>query len=263
MGNVIRNVTREEFSDCKPWLLDEYVTIGTSETPIVHFVVKAGLFSCFKVFVRRGFNFNILDAHGNTPLHYAAEKDVRFVADLLELGLSDTAYNNHGMTPLTIAVLNKKYSNVPLLKDAMFIRDNKYNGPIHYAIMANDKRMIKSLIENTPVGFLSSGLYAKSVSSCPEDYHLNYFTNAEYMSAISLAVSMLYEDSIRVLMEYKVDMNAKCNGKTPISILTGKRVRGDPKLLHIWSILTRDTDVYRNIGGGNQTGLLTNEFKFF
>jgi ankyrin repeat protein len=82
MGNDI-NITRFEFAATKPWLLDEEATVGKEQIPIAVFSVRAGIMSYFNVFVQRGFSFQYVDEFGNTPLHYAAEKNHDYVSALL------------------------------------------------------------------------------------------------------------------------------------------------------------------------------------
>ena len=98
MGNTVTNLSRQEFSRTKPWLIDENTTIGKQETPIVFFVVKAGMTSIFNVLIQRSFNFNVVDEFGNTPLHYAAEKSNLFVFTLVRRGLDPCAQNKKGQT---------------------------------------------------------------------------------------------------------------------------------------------------------------------
>lgn len=275
MGNTV-NISKEEFARTKPWLFDENVTIGKENTPLVFFVVKLGITSAFNVFIQRGFNFNMVDEFGNTPLHYAATKSGIFVQALVARGLDIMAHNAKGQTPLVIAVLNKRIKHIPILAGAMFIRDNDYMGPIHHAMkMKSDMKldMVKELIRYTPA--LPS--YWLLTYTEPVVYHLNYFANTESFPPMHLAVMTMDKTMVRLFLSMGGDMNSEYSGKTPKSILVqiGSTLRYGgifptdyctrQEVMGMWAVLTKDTNVHRNVlaGANNHTGLLSGEYKCF
>ena len=258
MGNTT-NISRFEFAATKPWLLNENVTVGKQKIPVAAFSVRAGLMSSFNVFIQRGFNFNLLDEFRNTPLHYAAEKKHDYVTALLHHGLSPTRYNLKGQTPLMIAVRNGQYQHVKALADAMFIRDNDCNAPIHYAIETNDVKMVQLLLKYTP-DIPSTWIFTVCNSF---DYHMYRLLNNESMSALCMAVLKLKFEAVKCMISFGADPNLKCNGVSANSILAKmgtKCTYGDiyyskqctrEEITKMWAVLMRDTDVNKNIGGNN------------
>lgn len=273
MGNTITNISREEFSRTKPWLFDENVTIGNQETPIVIFVVKAGLTGAFNTFIQRRFNFNVVDEFGNTPLHYAAEKSGIFVSVLIKNGLDPRLQNNKGQTPLILAVLSKKTEHLQLLSPAMFIRDTKSTGPIHHAMNLNDLGLVKELIRCTP----ELPKHWLLTFNEPVDYHLNYFANVESFPPMHLSVVNMDIEMVKCILSFGGNIDSEYNGKSAKSILVsiGATLRYGgifpmdkctrEQVLEMWSVLTDDTNVYRNMDAtaDRHTGLLTGEYKCF
>lgn len=263
MGNTT-NISRFEFAATKPWLLNENVTVGKQKIPVAVFSVRAGLMSFFNVFIQRGFNFNLLDEFRNTPLHYAAEKKHDYVTALLHHGLSPSRYNLKGQTPLMIAVRNGQYQHVKALAGAMFIRDNRCNAPIHYAIETNDVKMVQILIKYTP-SIPSSWLFTDCTST---EYHIQRLQNSESMSALCMAVLRLKYEIVECLMSFGADPNLQYNGVSAKSIIAKmgrNNTYGDifyskhcttEEIARMWGILTRDTNVNRNIGNGLHARLL-------
>lgn len=263
MGNTT-NISRFEFAATKPWLLNENVTVGKQKIPVAAFSVRAGLMSSFNVFIQRGFNFNLMDEFRNTPLHYAAEKKHDYVTALLHHGLSPTRYNLKGQTPLMIAVRNGQYQHIKALAEAMFIRDNEYNAPIHYAIETNDVKMVQLLLKYTPK-IPSSWIFTDCSSL---DYHMHRLMNNESMSALCMAVLKLKYEVVECLMSFGADPSMEYKGVSAKSILAKmgtKNTYGDifyskhctkEEIARMWGILTKDSDVNRNIGSGLHTSLL-------
>ncbi len=273
MGNIVTNITRGEFARSKPWLFDEHVTVGKEQTPIVFFVVKAGLISTFNVFIRRGFNFNIVDEFGNTPLHYAAIKSGLFVSTLIDVGLDPCYRNKKGQTPLILAVLNKKIEHVKLLRSSIFTRDEHCNGPIHHAMRLEDTNMVKELVKHTP----DLPKHWLLTYNEPIDYHLNYFANDQMFPPMHLSVIKMNKDLARCILSLGGDVGSEYNGKSSKSILArigssmlyGGNIPTErctrEQVVEMWSILTDDTNVYRHIDAtaSRETGLLSGEYKCF
>tara|TARA_B110000008_G_scaffold271037_1_gene302003 strand:- start:3995 stop:4789 length:795 start_codon:yes stop_codon:yes gene_type:complete len=263
MGNNI-NITRFEFAGTKPWLLDEEATVGKEQIPIAVFSVRAGIMSYFNVFVQRGFSFKYVDEFGNTPLHYAAEKNHDYVSALLENGLSPSRYNLRGQTPLMIAVKNGRYQHVKALLSVWYIRDYKCNAPIHYAIEADDVKMVMLLLSNTPK--LPSTWILTNYKAT--EYHMHCLLNSESISAFCMAVLKLKYEAVQCFMSLGADPDLEINGVSAKSILAKMGTRntyGDifyskhctkKEIDKMWSILSRDMDVNRNIGGDLHTRLL-------
>jgi ankyrin repeat protein len=273
MGNTTTNISREEFSRTKPWLFDENVTVGNQQTPIVLFVVKAGLTGAFNVFIQRRFNFNVVDEFGNTPLHYAAEKSGVFVNTLVKNGLDTCAQNYKGRTPLISAVLSKKIEHVPLLSTAMFTRDTRCKGPIHHAMDLRDLEIIKELVRYTP----ALPKHWVLTYNEPIDYHLNYFANVESFPPMHLSVTNMDIEMVKCILSLGGNIDSEYNGKSAKGILVsiGATLRYGgifptdictrEQVLKMWSVITDETNVYRNMDAGadRHTGLLTGEYKCF
>ena len=263
MGNK-NNITRYEFAATKPWLLDEDVTVGKEEIPIAVFSVRAGIMSYFNIFIQRKFSFHYVDEFGNTPLHYAAEKNHDYVSALLENGLSPTRYNIKGQTPLMIAVKNGRYQHVKALLSAWCIRDCECNAPIHYAIEANDVKMVMLLLSNTP-NLPYTWVFTNYT---PIQYHMHCLLNSESMSAFCMAVLKLKYEAVECFMSLGANPDLKIKGMSAKSILAKMGTRntyGDiyyskhctkKEIDKMWSILSRDMDVNRNVGGDLHTRLL-------
>ncbi len=263
MGNAV-NISRFEFAATKPWLLNENVTVGKQKIPVAVFSVRAGMMSYFNVFVQRGFKFNFVDEFGNTALHYAAEKNHDYVTALLHCGMSLTQYNIRGQTPLMIAVKNGRYQYVKSLCSAWYIRDYKCNAPIHYAIETNDVKMVLLMLSNTPAFPLS---WIFTIYN-PLEYHMYCLLNSESMSAFCMAVLKLKYEVVQCFMSLGADPNLQINGMSANSVLAKMGTRntyGDifysksctkKEIDKMWSILAKDTDVNRNIGGDLHTKLL-------
>ena len=258
MGNTT-NISRFEFSATKPWLLNENVTVGKEEIPVAAFSVRAGIMSMFNVFVQRGFNFNFVDEFGNTPLHYAAEKNHDYVTALLNCGLSPTRYNLLGQTPLMIAVKNGRYQHVKALSSVWYIRDYKCNAPIHYAIEANDVKMVLLLLSNTPK--LPSTWFFTTYTAT--EYHMHHLLNSESMSAFCMAVLTLEYEAVKCFMS--LGANPDLAAKTVLAKMGTRNTYGDifyskhcskKDIDKMLSILARDTDVNRNVGGDLHARLL-------
>jgi ankyrin repeat protein len=273
MGNVTTHISREEFARTKPWLFDENVTVGNQQTPIVIFVVKAGLTGAFNVFIQRRFNFNVVDEFGNTPLHYAAEKSGVFVNTLVKNGLDPCAQNYKGQTPLISAVLSNKKEHFQLLSTAMFIRDTRFRGPIHHAMGLNDLELIKELVRYTP----ALPKHWILTYNEPIDYHLNYFANVESFPPVHLSVMSMDMEMVKCILLMGGDVDSEYNGKTARGILVsiGATLRYGgifptdictrEEVSEMWSVITDDTNVHRHIDAGadRHTGLLTGGYKCF
>ena len=275
MGNKsVKDISRKDFASINPWIIDEDTCIGRERMPIVCFVTRANMLHFLEVFVHRKFNFNVVDHAGNTPLHYAAEKKTpELVYRMLEMGLSPTQTNKRKQSPLLVAVFMKRYHNIKPLAEAMYFADDKGNGPIHYAIRASDESMVRLLMANTPE---LSWWHVAQGHTDPREYHLNYFCDAGAFSPLGLAVILLKYDMVVCLIDMGADKSIECNGKTPKSILAQigtnllyggvfptKRCTRE-EVLRMWSILTKDIDVYRNIDAGATgfTGLVTGVHKY-
>lgn len=275
MGNTsVKDISKEKFSNVNPWVIDEKTVIGTENIPLVCFVTKANMLYMVDVFIKRRFNFKVTDYAGNTPLHYAADKKTPEMTEkMLEQGLDPMVTNRHGQTPLLVAVHTKRYHNVKLLSEAMFVCDGKGNGPIHYAIQQSDESMLRLLIENTP--YLSWWEIAKGHTDATS-FHLNYFCDSAMFSPLSLAVVTLNYKMASCLIEMGADNSVECNGKTPKSILAkiGSRLKYGgifptkrctrEDVLKMWGILSSDIDVYRNVTENNTpyTGLISGTHKY-
>ena len=152
-----------------------------------------------------------------------------------------------------IAILNKRYDHIPLLKDAMFVRDTKYNGPIHHAILEEDIRLLHALVLNTPP------LPKRWILTfaTPIEYHLNYFPQAESLTALSLAISYMKTNAVKELIDLGADKNASFRNHTPLDamkqILKTLRYGGtykcyactDLEAKKLWAVLEDDTNVNR------------------
>lgn len=270
MGNVpnvrARDITGYDFKT-----IDPNTTIGSEQTPLCIFVVRGNYRTQYQLLSDRGANFNIVDFYGNSPLHYAAERECNFIRSLVDKGLDPSLKNKRGLTPLHIAVKNKHYEYIYHLKDAMFVTDNEGNGPIHHAILNQDIRMIQFLLVNTPklpMTWLMT--YCE-----PKEFHLNYFGNHENFTPLSLAIHKMHPYVIAALINHGADPTALYNKKSPndhIAQIRRRLLYDDDKkactkeqVLHIWSIINKDTDVYRNINpcADKHTGLLSNTVKFY
>lgn len=246
-------MTAKQLMDTKPSQVSENTMINS--IPVVCYVVKAGLVFYIKAFIARRFSFHRTDIYGNTPLHYAASKKrIELVQLFVEMGLSTTLVNKRGHTPLMIAILNKRYDHIPLLKDAMFVRDHKYNGPIHHAILEEDVRLLHALVLNTPP--LPKRWFLTFAT--PVEYHLNYFPQVESMPALTLAVSYMKNNMVKELIDLGADKQASFRNHTPLDamnkILKTLRYGGTYKpyvcteleAKKLWAVLEDDTNVSRN-----------------
>ena len=260
------NMTARQLMDTKPFKVSENTLVNS--IPVVCYVVKAGLIFYVKAFIARKFSFNRVDIYGNTPLHYAAStKRSKLVSLFVEMGLSTCLTNKRGQTPLMIAILNKRYDHIPMLKDAMFVRDAQYNGPLHHAILEEDVRLLHALVLNTPPLPKTWVL----TFTHPKDYHLNYFPQTESLPALSLAISYMKFTMVKELIQLGADKNASYSNQTPLSILNGiartlryggtfktdRRTQKDVK--RMWGVLEDDTNINRTTYNfsDKHTGLLS------
>lgn len=275
MGNKsVKDLRPEDFANVNPWLVEENTVVGTEKTPLVCFVAKANLMYMVDIFIKRRFNFNVVDFAGNCPLHYAADKKTPEMTEkMLEQGLDPLLTNKFGQTPLLVAVLTKRYHNVKILSSAMFIRDRKGNGPIHYAIRHSDESMVRLLVENTP--YLPWWELAKGYSD-PLSFHLNYFCDGNMFTCLSLSVIRMDYNMASCLIDMGADKGAEYNGKTPKSILAkvGSKLQyggicptktcTNDDVIKMWGILSKDIDVYRNVYNDDTqyTGLISGTHKY-
>ncbi len=250
MGQI--SMTAKQLMETKPSQVSENTIINS--IPVVNYVVKAGLIFYIKAFIARGFSFHRIDIYGNSPLHYAASKKrIELVELFVEMGLSTTYVNKRGHTPLMIAILNKRYEHIPLLKDAMFVRDRKHNGPIHHAILEEDVRLLHALVLNTPP------LPRRWILTfaTPVEYHLNYFPQAESLPALTLAISYMKNKMVKELIDLGADKQASFRNQSPLdamnNILKTLRYGGTYKVYRctnleakkLWAVLEDDTNVGR------------------
>jgi len=250
------NISRSECVNADPWMLNEACTIGKEKTPLPCFVAKAGLLYMFDIFMKRKFNFKVVDHFGNSPLHYAAEKSsCEMVEKLLELGLDPLLCNYKKQTPLLFAVMCGQHEHVKYLSSAMFIADDVSNGPIHYAVLSKDTKMLKLLVDNTPemnnmITEWIVGYYYES-----REYHLNYFNEPPLCMAVS---SMDFKTA-----ECLVELGAKVNEQVKETLASDRKTPKED-MLKMWSILSKDIDVYRNMDStaDRYTGLLSGESKY-
>lgn len=270
MGNS-PNIRALDISGYDFKTIDLNTTIGREETPLVIFVVRGNYKTQFHILLDRGAKFKIVDFYGNSPLHYAAERKCDFIQYLIEKGLDPCLRNKHGLTPLHIAVRNKHYEYIYHLKNAMFVSDNKGDGPIHYAIKNGDSEMIHCLLVNSP----SLPMTWVMTYYEPKEYHLNYFANGSNLTPLSLAIDTMNVQIIALLVDNGADPKAKHNDKSPNdhiakirrSLLYDNEQKQCTKedILKIWSVVNNDTDVHRNTNlfANKYTGLLSGTAKFY
>ena len=118
----------------------------------------------------RNFDINIKDKNNNTPLHIAALKSINITKYLLDKGADVNAVNNHGLTPLFIAVYdNNKFATAKeilkddntLLQEHMKLirlliskgadinhKSNYGKTVLHFATQEKNTALVKFLVDN-------------------------------------------------------------------------------------------------------------------
>jgi len=272
MGNVSYNIDAKDLHLKDPGkdLIQQNTTIGENKIPIQCYAVR-GRHKVLFDYLIANVTFNVYDAQGDTPLHYAASLSSSYYMKKI-LQVLNTQYPNQMLrTPLLVAVLHHRYDYIRPLRFAMYDYDKSGYGPIHYAIQQRDKRMIKLLISLSP----PLPKHWVFTMCTPKEYHLNYFPNVESLPPLSMALQNLDFELVDMLVRLGADIDAVYNGKSPKDhmVIIGSTLRyggvfptktcTTMDVQRMWGILTRDTDVHRNTGGDMSTGLLSGEYKYF
>src|SRR5438876_8977501 len=143
------------------------------------------------------------DDHGNTPLHLAAVKGHKVIAELLLAKHADVNdKENHGNTPLHLAAV-KSYKEVAELllanKAKVNTKDNNGRTPLHWAAVKGYKDMAELLLANKA--------------------NVNAKTYKDGAPPLYWAVSNDHKDAAALLLASKAEWNAKDTNRTTRSNL--------------------------------------------
>src|SRR2546425_343290 len=143
------------------------------------------------------------DDHGNTPLHLAAVKGHKDIAELLLAKHADVnAKENHGNTPLHWAAVKGYKEMAELLlanKAKVNTKDNNGRTPLHWAAVKGYKDMAELLLANKA--------------------NVNAKTYKEGATPLYWAVFSDHKDVAALLLANKADVNAKDNNSnTPLNL---------------------------------------------
>ena len=146
MGNVSSIDAKDlHLKDPGKDLIQQNTTIGENKIPIQCYAVR-GRHKVLFDYLIANVTFDVYDAQGDTPLHYAASLSSSYYMKKI-LQVLNTQYPNQMLrTPLLVAVLHHRYDYIRPLRFAMYDYDNSGCGPIHYSIQQWCKRMSKLFI---------------------------------------------------------------------------------------------------------------------
>ncbi|PSN32604.1 hypothetical protein C0J52_26221 [Blattella germanica] len=171
-------------------------------------VLESSITEAILILLKHGANPNAKNDYGNTPMHYAAGKNLmRVVECLLELKCDIDCTNTEDETPLLKAI---KWGNeeiaIKLLTHGANRNANNYYGntPMHYAAEENLMKVVECLLE----------------LKCDFDC-----TNTECETPFLKAIKRGIEEIAIKLLKHGANFNAKNDyGNTPMHYAAGKNL---------------------------------------
>ena len=163
-----------------------------------------------KNYINSGYDLNIQDNYGNTPLILAALKnDIEIFKLLLNAGADINKQNKYGNTPLTMATSNNKIEIVKLLLNAGADIDKQNifgNTPLIAAAYKNNREIVEILLDYGADEFILND-ENKSFYDYLNYPNQQYFTQ-NYPTSVYNAIYHKYKKSFT---EFVKDYNIKNN----------------------------------------------------
>jgi ankyrin repeat protein len=222
-------------------------TTNIHDKGILLSIVRRGNVGISERLINLGFNLDIKDTDGNTPLHLATSINNKAIIEMLLKipGIDKNAMNMAGSTALHIAVINKSIDSFDTLIENDVdtnIQNNNNNAPIHYITDSgaewnrNDEHILNSLVDagadidlqgeygNTPIHLAiqkrNTGMF-NTLISAGADYNIS---NERGYTPFFLAVNTGIIEIITKLLDVDegrntIDVNATDNiEQTPLFI---------------------------------------------
>ncbi|XP_042911828.1 uncharacterized protein [Parasteatoda tepidariorum] len=215
--------------------LETYDAEKPKET-LLHGAAKKGLVKILETLIESKINLiNVVDKDGCTPLHYAADEKVTKL--LIKRGADIEAKSVHGETPLHYAVNRDKYEVVEILiKNGANMNAGSSRGytPLHTAVMNEKYEVVELLIKEgadveannsydvTPLFVAGSKKNAKLLIAKNADINAK---SSKSLTPLHYAVIFNKDEVVKLLIKEGADVEARdFRGATPLSVAGSRKI---------------------------------------